>query len=182
MKRLASQRPSPSLVLSMITLFVAITSTAGALPGRHQVKKGDIAKGAVTKRALAKGAVNSKAIRKGAVTSPKIANDAVVARTLAHSSVGASALGATTTVSAPIPDNDNQPFPSNNDWTTSQIVVAACPSGSALLGGGVAITDGSSFHQAGVQTSAPNGPSWRGAISTNTGGAAPGRVYAICLL
>jgi hypothetical protein len=179
MKRLASQRPSPSLVLSMITLFVAITSTAGALPGRNLVEKGDIAKGAVTKRALAKGAVKQRAIAKGAVTSGKIANDAVVARTLAPSAVGASALGATTTVSAPIPDNDpGEDF----FWTSSPTVVAACPSGSALLGGGVSISDGSMFHQAAVQTSAPNADRWMGAISTNTNRAAPGRVYAICLL
>jgi hypothetical protein len=165
----------------MITLFVAITSTAGALPGRNLVEKGDIAKGAVTKRALAKGAVKQRAIAKGAVTSGKIANDAVVARTLAPFSVGASALGDRTTVSAPIPDSDSgsegDPF-----WTSSPTVVAACPSGSALLGGGVSITDGSMFHQAAVQTSAPNADRWIGAISTNTNRAAPGRVYAICLL
>jgi hypothetical protein len=180
MKRLASQRPSPSLVLSMITLFVAITSTAGALPGRNLVEKGDIAKGAVTKRALAKGAVKQRAIAKGAVTSGKIANDAVVARTLAPSAVGASALGATTTVSAPIADNDPNEF--DIIWTSSPTEVAACPSGSALLGGGVSISDGSMFHQAAVQTSAPNADRWMGAISTNTNRAAPGRVYAICLL
>jgi hypothetical protein len=180
MKRLASQRPSPSLVLSMITLFVAITSTAGALPGRNLVEKGDIAKGAVTKRALAKGAVKQRAIAKGAVTSGKIANDAVVARTLAPSAVGASALGETTTVSAPIPDADV--VPDNIDWTTSPIVVAACPPGNVLLGGGVAINDNSPRHQAAVQTSAPGAGRWQGAITTNTGGAAPGRVYAICLL
>jgi hypothetical protein len=181
MKRLASQRPSPSLVLSMITLFVAITSTAGALPGRNMVENGDIAKGAVTKRALAKGAVKQRAIAKGAVTSGKIANDAVVARTLAPSSVGASALGATTTVSAPIPDNDVLPGPGNTEWTSSPTIAAVCPSGSTLLGGGVSITTSSS-HQGFVQTSAPNGDRWEGTISTNTGGASPGAVYAICLL
>jgi hypothetical protein len=179
MKRLTSQRPSPSLVLSMITLFVAITSTAGALPGRNLVEKGDIAKGAVTKRALARGAVNTKAIRKGAVTSPKIANEAVVERTLAPSSVGASALGDTATVPAPIVDND--PIAGNLDWTTSPSAAAACPPGSALLGGGVSITNGVN-NRVFVQTSAPTADRWEGAISTDTGGTSSGRVYAICLL
>jgi hypothetical protein len=180
MKRPVSNRPSSSLVLSMITLFVALTTTAGALPGRHLIKKGDIAKGAVTRRALARGAVKTRAIRKKAVTSSKIANDAVVERTLAPFSVGAFALGDTTTVSAPIPDADT--VADNIDWTTSPSVVAVCPSGSTLLGGGVSITDGSTHHQAAVQTSAPSGDRWQGAITTNTGGTAPGRVYAICLL
>jgi hypothetical protein len=182
MECLASKRPSPALVLSMVTLLLAITSTAGALPGKDLVKKGDIAKGAVTARALAGGAVKAKAIAPRAVTSKKLANDAIVERTLAPFSVGAFALGDTTTVSAPIPDNDALPAPGNTEWTTSPAVVAVCPSGSILLGGGVSIADGSTAHQAAVETTAPNGDRWQGAISTNTGGSAPGTVYAICLL
>ncbi len=180
MKKPATKRPSPSLVLSVITLFVALTSTAGALPGSGRVEKGDIAKGAVTARALARGAVKTKAIRNKAVTSNKLADDAVVAGKLAQFSVGAFAFGNTTTVSAPIPDTDA--VPDNSIWTTSPTVDAVCPSGSILLGGGVAITDNSTLHQAAVQTSAPSGDRWQGAITTNTGGVAPGNVYAICLL
>src|SRR5512133_1998072 len=100
MERLASKRPSPSLVLSMITLFVALTSTAGALPGRNQVERGDIAKGAVTSSALAKGAVKARAIAARAVTSKKIANDAVTSGKLGPFSVGAFAFGDTTTATA----------------------------------------------------------------------------------
>jgi hypothetical protein len=37
MKRAAPKRPSASLVLSMITLFIALSTTAGALPGRKLV-------------------------------------------------------------------------------------------------------------------------------------------------
>lgn len=179
MKRLA-WKPSPSLVLSMVTLFVAITSTATALPGTKTVKRGDLAKGAVSARALARGAVKARAIAPRAVTRKKLANDAVVSRTLAPFSVGAFAFGDTTTISAPIPDTDT--VEANPNWTTSPIVSAVCPSGSTLLGGGVSIADSSTFHQVAVQTSAPNGDRWQGAISTNTGGAAPGTVYAICLL
>ncbi len=180
MKQPATKRPSPALVLSMITLFVAITSTAGALPGRHRVVKGDIAKGAVTSRALARGAVKARAIAPRAVTRKKLAKDAVAEGKLARFSVGAFALGDTTTVSAPIPDTDA--IPDNSTWTTSPTVAAICPIGSTLLGGGVSIADGSAIHQAAVQTSAPSTDRWLGAIATNTGGAAPGQVYAICLL
>ena len=179
MQRSASRRPSPALVLSMITLFVAITSTAGALPGRHLVEKGDIARGAVTSRALARGAVKGRAIAPRAVTSKKLANDAVTSGKLAPFSVGAFALGDTTTVSASITDAD----PTANDfaWTTSPSAVAVCPSDGTLLGGGVAITT-STFHRAFIQTSAPGANRWEGTISTDTGGASPGQVYAICLL
>jgi hypothetical protein len=179
LKRSASKRPSPSLVLSMITLFVALTSTAGALPGRNLVGKGDIANGAVTSRALARGAVKARAIRNRAVTSDKLANRAVVERTLAPFSVGAFAFGNTTTVSTPIADTD--PTAADFFWTTSPTAVAVCPSGSTLLGGGVSIV-GSSTNSVAVQTSAPNGERWDGAMSTNTGGASSGRVYAVCLL
>jgi hypothetical protein len=179
MDRIASKRPSPALVLSMITLLLAITSTAGALPGESRVKRGDIAKGAVTGAALSRGAVKASAIAPRAVTSKKLANDAVVGRTLAPFSVGAFAFGNTTTVTAPIQDLD--PVVDTN-WTTSPVVPAPCPPGSTLLGGGVSITDGSAQHRAAVQTTAPNGDRWQGAISTDTAGAAPGTVYAICLL
>jgi hypothetical protein len=182
MQRSASKRPSPALVLSMITLFVALTSTAGALPGRHSIDSGDLEKGAVTSRALAKGAVKARAIAPRAVTSGKLANHAVVENKLARFSVGAFALGDTATISAPISDNDLLPGPGNTVWTTSQTVEAVCPSGTTLLGGGVSISDGSTSHEAAVQTSAPSTDRWLGAIATNAGGAAPGRVYAICLL
>lgn len=178
MKRSASKRPSPSLVLSMVTLFVALTSTAGALPGRNLVEKGDIANGAVASRALARGAVKARALAPKSVTSAKIAREAVTSSKLGPFSVGAFAFGDTTTVSAPIPDNDTT---LDFNWTTSPTAVAVCPPGSVLLGGGVSITT-SGQHRAFVQTSAPNGDRWEGAISTDTAGASPGRVYAICLL
>ena len=178
MQRSASRRPSPALVLSMITLFVAITSTAGALPGRHLVDRGDLAKGVVTSRALARGAVKAKAIAPRAVTGSKLANHAVTDGKLDQFSVGAFALGDTTTVSAPIPDTD--PIP-DDVWTTSPTAFAVCPSGSTLLGGGVSITS-SSRHRAFVQTSAPSTDRWEGTISTDTAGSSPGQVYAICLL
>ena len=178
MKQRGWARPSPSLVLSLFTLFIALTTTAVALPGRNLVEKGDIAKGAVKARDLAPGSVKSRAIRKKAVTGAKLANHAVTKRSLAASSVGAFALGDTTTVSAPIVDVDAIP---DDVWTTSATAVAVCPPGGTLLGGGVAIA-GSSRHRAFVQTSAPNGDRWEGTISTDTAGASPGQVYAVCLL
>jgi hypothetical protein len=48
MNRLASKRPSPALVLSVIAVLIALGGQAGALPGKHSVGRGDLAKGAVT--------------------------------------------------------------------------------------------------------------------------------------
>jgi hypothetical protein len=178
MKRIA-KRPSPSLVLSFIAVLIALGGQAGALSGKHRVRKGDIAKGAVTARNLARGAVKRKALAPHAVTNHALARDAVTGRTIAPFSIGGSELGAITGPAIAIPDTD----PAANDfaWTTSPAVDASCPAGALLLGGGVTIQT-STFQKAFVQTSAPNGGSWEGTISTDTGGASPGRVYALCLL
>jgi len=179
MKSPAWKRPSPSLVLSMITLFVALTSTAGALPGSGKVERGDIAKGAVTKRSLARGAVTSKAIKARAVTKRKLANDSVIGRTLAPFSVGSAAVGDTTVVSAPLSDTDA--VADNFTFSSSGQSAAACPPGSTLLGGGISIAS-SGNRRAFVQTSAPNGDRWLGEMATDTGGTSSGTVYAVCLL
>jgi hypothetical protein len=180
MNKPTRNRPSPSLVLSVITLFVALTSTAGALPGSHVVRRGDIAKGAVTTKALAKGAVKRRAIARGAVTSGKLANDSVTSRSLAPASVGAFALGDTQVVSGSIPDADSAV---DFNWTRSPTGEAVCTPGTVLVGGGVAISASGSA-RAFVQTSAPSSTNdrWLGTISTDTGGATPGHVYAVCLL
>jgi hypothetical protein len=62
MKRLVQRRPSPSLLLSIAAVLIALGGQAGALPGKKSVKKGDIAKGAVTSRAIASGAVGARAL------------------------------------------------------------------------------------------------------------------------
>ena len=105
MERLG-KRPSPALVLSFITLLLALTSSAGALSGKGKVQRGDLAKNSVTARALAAGAVKSRALAKKSVTSKKLANDSVTQAKLAHFAVGAASLGDTTVVTAPIPDTD----------------------------------------------------------------------------
>ncbi len=62
MRRTVRARPSPSLVISVIALFVAIGGTAYAL-GRGDVKTRNIAKGAVTKSKLDGGAVTTKKVK-----------------------------------------------------------------------------------------------------------------------
>jgi hypothetical protein len=70
-------RPSPAMVVAFIALCVALAGSASALPGRNKVKKGDIARSAVTSRTIAKGAVRTRAIRSRNVTRSRIALKAI---------------------------------------------------------------------------------------------------------
>ena len=47
MSRILRRRPSPSMIVAMVALCVALAGTATALPGRARVKKDDIARAAV---------------------------------------------------------------------------------------------------------------------------------------
>ena len=74
-------------VVGYLALFVALSGTAIALPGKHKVKSNDLAKHAVTGRALATGAVGNAKLRAGAVTSASIADASVVNADLGNAAV-----------------------------------------------------------------------------------------------
>jgi hypothetical protein len=77
MSRILRHRPSPAMVVAFIALSVALAGTASALPGRNKVKKGDIARSAVTSRTIARSAVRSEHIRSRSITRSKIAQRAI---------------------------------------------------------------------------------------------------------
>jgi hypothetical protein len=77
MNRILRHRPSPAMVVAFIALSVALAGTATALPGRNAVKKGDIARSAVTSRTIARNAVRSRHIKSRNVTRSKIAKKAI---------------------------------------------------------------------------------------------------------
>jgi hypothetical protein len=167
MKALKLRRPSTGTVLGLLALIVAVAGNTGAFAGTTHivVRKGDIAKGAVTANALAKGAVHSKALATGAVNAKALANgavgsaalgagavtskalgagavgpsalapSAVTANAIAPESIHGYALGQVTVHSAPIADLDE--VPSNPVWTASNSESAICASGERLLSGGV---------------------------------------------
>jgi hypothetical protein len=195
MRKLVFRRPSPALVLAAIALVVAVVGEAQAAPRTKTVvvvRKGQIAKGAVTAKALAQGAVHPKAlaagavtaavIRPGAVDGAAIAPDSVGSGQLAPGSVYGGALGEVTLHSAAIVDADT--IPSNNEWTTSTPVTALCGSGERILSGGVVFTHASD-NEVGTIISQPfvngGGNGWVGAITTNAGGLAKAEVQALCL-
>jgi hypothetical protein len=186
-------RPSAGIVLGALALIVAVAGNSGAFAGTKViVRKGQIAKGAVTAKALAQGAVHPAAISKGAVgiaalrpgsvNSSILAPNAVTGGALAPGSVYGGALGEVTLHSAPIVDADA--VPDNGDWTESTPVTALCSPGERILSGGVVFTDAAD-REVGIVISQPlvNGGSngWVGAITTNAGGLAKAEVQALCL-
>jgi hypothetical protein len=193
MSKLKLRRPSPGTILGTIALVVAVAGNANAFSSsRVIVRRGDIAKGAVTAKALASGAVHAKALAKGAVTAKALhkeavmaaalGRDAVTAAALAPGSVYGGALGGVTVHSSLLSDTDA--VAENGMWSVSSAEVALCGSGERLLSGGIVFTS-SGNHEIGVITSQPfvNGGSngWVGAITSNSGGTAKGEVQALCL-
>lgn len=192
MRKLILRRPSAGVVLGTLALIVAVAGNSGAFAGtRVIVRKGEIAKGAVTAKNLGKGAVHPKALSPGAVTAAAIkpgavgaaalGPDAVTSGALATGSVYGGALGEVTLHSAAIVDADVDPL---GEWTVSQPVTVLCGSGERVLSGGVVFTV-TGNREVGIVTSQPfvNGANsgWVGAITSNSGGAAKAEVQALCL-
>jgi hypothetical protein len=86
------RRHLQSHVVGYLALFVALSGTALALPGKGEVKSNDIAKGAVKGKAIAADAVSKSKLRAGSVDSTKIVDGAIVAADIGGGAVGASQL------------------------------------------------------------------------------------------
>jgi hypothetical protein len=202
MKSIKLKRPSPGMILGLLALIVAPAGNANAFSSRVIVRKGDIAKGAVTAKALAAGAVHAKALaagavqakalakesvsaaalRAGAVTSQSLAADSVTAAAIAPGSVYGGALGPVAVHGAPIADLDA--VAENGTWTASNTAIAGCSPGERLLSGGIVFTSAGN-HEVGVLEALPfsNGSNTGvvGQITSNSGGSAAAEVQAICL-
>ena len=83
-------RPTPSLLIALIALVLALTGVATALPGKGTVSTNDIKPGAITRKLIAKGAVGSAQVigksikgnrlKDGAIKTKQIADGAVTAK------------------------------------------------------------------------------------------------------
>ena len=78
-----------SHVVAYLALFVALSGTALALPGKNKVKSNDIARSAVKGKAIADRAVGKAKLRDGAVSSSKLGAGAVISAALADGAVTA---------------------------------------------------------------------------------------------
>jgi hypothetical protein len=71
-------RPSPAMVVAVISLIVAIGGTAIALPGKKTVGKGDLRDGSVGARSLGRGVLDHS---KGLKSADPVAGDGVFTQT-----------------------------------------------------------------------------------------------------
>jgi hypothetical protein len=180
--------PSFGTVLGFTALVVAVVGTASATPSRTIVRKGDIAKGAVTAKALASGAVHAKALAQGSVTAKAvgkaaigpqaIGSDAVSRSAIAPSSIYGGSLGSVAVHKLPLVDSDTPPELSG--WTPSNIAVAKCDPGERLISGGVVFTDPGNG-RVGIIQSAPAEDGWVGQITSDSNGTAKAEVQVVCL-
>ena len=196
------RRPSLGTVLGFTALIVALAGNANALSRHTLVRKGDIAKGAVTAKALAGGAVHAKALAKNAVHPKMLAKGAVTVKALGKGAVGSEALGADAVTAAAIAPGsiyggalgtvtthgkrilDEDQVASNPEWTASSAEVATCDPGERLLSGGIVFTNPGN-REVGVLEALPYSNSMAsgvvGRITSNSGGSAVAEVQAICL-
>ncbi len=212
MSKARIRRPSPATVIATLALIVAIGGTATAASHHVVVRRGDIAPGAVTMRSISKGAVTTAKLRKGAVTAGKLANgsvgpsalaraavtaesiavgavnagaiapDAVNAGAIAPGAVYGGAIGTETVVTKSIADLDQDAH--NGEWTPSNLEVALCGPGEALLGTGFAFAGPTNGEDAWSQVlPIVNGQTKgvSGRFVSDTGGATAGEIAAVCL-
>lgn len=83
------RRHLQSHIVAYLALFVALSGSALALPGKNSVKSNDIKRGAVKGRAIAEGAVKKAKLRDAAVTAAKLEAAAVTGAALADGAVTA---------------------------------------------------------------------------------------------
>ncbi len=157
-------RPSPSLIISVLALTISITGVATALPGRNTVNSGDIVNGTIRDVDIRDGAVGSAAVLDdslgtqdlgpgsvtlselgpnsvasgdivdGQITSADIGNGQVAATDIGQGAVRASELGNVVMRLGPIVES-HAGTPQNGDWAGSTST-AACEAGEELISGG----------------------------------------------
>lgn len=157
MKRMPLHRPSAALVVACLALGIALTGTSYATGL-------GVPNGSVTTAKIKDGAVTTPKIKNAAVTTPKLKNDAVTVDKLAANSVGASNVkngsllkedfkSGQLPAGPPGPAGPQGPAgppgviglqrvdaatPASS--ANSQSVVATCPSGKRIVGGGARVT------------------------------------------
>ena len=196
MSRVRVRRPSPALVVASVALGIALTGT-----------------GYASVLNVPDGSVTTAKIKNGAVTTPKLKNDAVTVDKLAANAVTAGQVkngsllkedfksgqlpagppgpqgppgprGAPGAKGAPgIGDLQRVDSATSSSSSNSKAVVATCPSGKRVIGGGAQVT-GSGANKVSINQSFPdsNGDRWNGnAVEVvATGASWQLHAYALC--
>jgi hypothetical protein len=197
MSRIRVSRPSPALVVASLALGVALTGTSYA-----------------TVLNVPDGSVTTAKIKNGAVTTPKLKNDAVTVDKLAANAVTAGQVkngsllkedfkSGQLPAGPPGPQGPAGPrgvpgpkgapgvsglqrvdAATSSSSANSKAVVATCPSGKRVVGGGAQVT-GSGSNKVSITQSFPdsNGDRWNGnAVEVvATGSSWQLQAYALCV-
>jgi len=141
MRNWAKWRPSPSMVVAMLALFVALGGSALAVKkGGLKIRSKNIVNGQVKTPDLANNGVTSVKIRNGQVQAPDIGPGAVGSLALAPGSVGGSALAPGSVGSQHVQDNSLNG--GDIDESSLQGVNAQTLGGAKHCGGAIRITVG----------------------------------------
>ncbi|CAN5578165.1 hypothetical protein BH10ACT11_BH10ACT11_01990 [soil metagenome] len=174
MKKQTRLRAWGPWIISVISLFVALSSSAVALSGKNSVDSGDIKPGAVKSQDLAKGAVKSEAVADGTISVRDIGYHKITNGNLDNQSVTGRNLG--------------QIFVQYGDTfvslsTGGTEMKATCPNGSRLISGGGNTSGDSVIYSSLPDVALPghNPQTWivDARLLSNTGGY--GGAYALCL-
>jgi hypothetical protein len=165
MKERSKLRSYGPWIISVISLFVALSSSAVALQGKNTVDSGDIKPAAVKAQDIAGGAVENRNLAPNAVNGGAIHDGSVTARKLA--SIKEAASFATICQLG----------------TDGSLCSATCPAGTRLLSGG-----GNTSVQAGatgtIESTYPepgDDPKTWDVVASVHGGSGFVGVYALCL-
>lgn len=175
MKRTPLHRPSAALVVACLALAITLSGTSYATGLA-------VPNGSVTTSKIKDGAVTTPKLKNGAVTTPKLKNDAVTVDKLAANSVGTSNVkngsllnedfkSGQLPAGPPGPAGPQGPpgvsglqrvdASTSSSSANSQSVVATCPSGKRIVGGGARVT-GNGASKVSINENFPdsNGAKW----------------------
>lgn len=192
-------RPTPSLVISVVALFVALAGTALALP-RNSVRSAQIVNGTVRTVDLRDQAVKTGKIDDGAVGSVQVEDDSLTTQDLGANSVGSSeivdqsiagidigpnAIGASELAAGSVQASElgttvvrtgNQAINANS----SGGAFINCNAGEQRISGGVSMPG---INNVWLQSSFPNGANgWTNIVRNNTAAAINVQPYVLCLV
>jgi hypothetical protein len=77
MRRFLSRRPSPAMIVGFMALVIALSGTAGALPGINSVDSGDIKNGQVKRKDIGKNAVNGRKVANRSLTGKDVKDESL---------------------------------------------------------------------------------------------------------